>query len=139
MNYTVDYFIEKFEKVIEPIWCVGLQNHPDGIRHCAIGLCKYGEQKALGKVMNALPVVTISTVSSYNPYLAGEKVFGIWRVPAINNGECLEYQQPTPKQRILAALYDIKKAQEPKPEVKTVYVTVDQSVRELQKKELSLQ
>jgi hypothetical protein len=31
----------------------------------------------------------------------------------INNGCNYNYQQPTPKQRILAALYDIKKMQEP--------------------------
>lgn len=35
------------------------------------------------------------------------------RAALINDGESNEYKQPSPKQRILAALYDIKKMQEP--------------------------
>lgn len=60
----------------------------------------------------------------------------------INNGEDEKYQQPTPKQRILAALYDIKKMQQPEPgqivqdsvQIKQVirYVSVPESIKELE-------
>lgn len=35
------------------------------------------------------------------------KVIG-YSIPTINDGYCYKYNQPTPKQRILAALYDIR-------------------------------
>jgi len=38
----------------------------------------------------------------------GQSYTGITAIAAINNGHTLEYQQPTPKQRILAAFNDLK-------------------------------
>lgn len=64
------------------------------------------------------------------------------KAAAINNNMTIEYRQPTPKQRILAALYDIKKMQTPieKDEVKETirYVTVeiDKEVKQLTKQQI---
>lgn len=101
--YTVDYFIRKFEAIPEWRWCVGLINGPLGT-HCALGHCTgndsfpfTGEADSLARIFR-----TIEGMTSY-----------------INNGDDHRYKQETPKQRILAALYDIKRMQNPEqPEEK---------------------
>lgn len=126
-NYNVDYFIKKFEAISEEFWAVGAIE--DGLgRRCAMGHCTNGRCESTAENIALVTTVMRSVC-----------------VPDVNNGCDRRYQQPTPKQRILAALYDIKKAQQGDDEmiigevkVKTVYVTVDESVRELQEKELSV-
>jgi len=125
-TYTVDYFIDKFSKIPEDMWCVKTLGDMSG-SHCALGHCDFGntgvpkEALALQKLLKPLE----------NSHCR------IWTTPWINDGLYPSYQQPTPKQRILAALNDIKKMQEPVKE-RIVYVTVDESVRELQQKELKI-
>lgn len=131
--YNVDYFIKKFSAIPEDKWCTNTRSNGYGQR-CALGWCypsgqeakesehgDYGvtgspEDRALCKLFNVLPY----------PWVGGT-----------NNGtqEC-PYKQPTAKQRILAALYDIKKLQQPGVKERIVYVTVDAKVRELQKEEI---
>lgn len=127
MEYTVDYFIKKFQAIPEELWCIEERNNRLGQR-CAHGHCSDAGGYGLTEEELGLKAIAIA-----NPdIMDGAEGFAY-----INNGIHPRYQQRTPKQRTLAALYDIKKAQQ--PEVKIVYVTVDQPVRELQKKELSLQ
>lgn len=109
--YTLDHFIKKFEAIPETQWIVG--NWSDGNDgHCAAGHCKQSdahhspEVSELGDILRQLPVTIIAAGNGWG--LSG---WGI--VTAINDAFTTEYQQPTPKQRILAALYDIKKSQEP--------------------------
>lgn len=88
-KYTVDYFIEKFEVIPEDRWCTGRYNGPNDT-HCAIGHCDtgqfYGEEE-----------------------IALMEVFGLdFDVVLINDGKDSRYHQPTPKQRILTALHDVK-------------------------------
>ena len=132
MEYNVDYFIGKFSATVESSWNEGFQNKNDGT-HCALGHCDdFSMQNTLGDVLK--PIQITITKSMYgNDY--GKVVLGALKVAAINNGETAEYQQPTPKQRILAALQDVKKLQEAEknPKERIVYVTVDESVRKLQK------
>jgi len=113
MNYDVNYFIEKFSKIPESCWHVG--GYSDGrgascaLGHCGLDYshenkrlfgCPYGEeQAALYKVFG----------ESFDAHMKNENTAIVAR---INDGYNDEYQQPTPKQRILAALYDIKKLQE---------------------------
>ena len=96
--YDIDYFIKKFEAIPEENWICGI--YGKGYAHCTVGHCYDGR--------------------SYieNPQV--EPLFSIFgKYPfAINDGYDKNYQQPTPKQRILAALYDkkaemaVKEAQE---------------------------
>lgn len=90
MKYTVDYFIEKFEAIPEEKW---FQNdYEDGSgRFCALGHCG---QKYLKPTDES---IALSRLVDY--------------VSMINDGYVDCYQQANPKQRILAALYNIKKLQ----------------------------
>ncbi len=87
--YDVDYFIRKFEAIPEEQWCTRQYTDDEG-RHCALGWCRgfdgeygYAEEVALERIA---------------PFF----------VPDVNDGNDVRYQQPTPKQRVLAALRDIK-------------------------------
>lgn len=87
-NYDVDYFIEKFKAIPEELWCVGSYSIRE--QHCALGYCgeQAGSRTEEGK---SLSIITENAVSSINDNLDNR------------------YRQSTPKQRILAALEDIKK------------------------------
>lgn len=86
--YDVNYFIKKFEAIPEEMWTTGEFDRGDGCK-CALGHCGVNhfqgtdEGKALHYLLN---------------YYADE----------INDGASERYQQDTPKQRILAALNDVK-------------------------------
>lgn len=119
----VDYFINKFEKIPESKWS-GMDWEVDGARcvngHCGVGRDNYAkgtpESIALNKLFDKIAVTTIGR----NNYSS----FYWWKTVSVNDGNTKEYQQPTPKQRILAALYDIKNTQqskEEKPKVIHVY------------------
>lgn len=133
--YTVGYFIKKFEAIPENLWCVSARSNND--QRCAYGWCYTSKEEAKqseawGYQRNAEEIALDNMVQLLNP---------LWGAAGINNGIYSEYQQPTPKKRILAALHDIKAMQEkeqPQPErIKTVYVSVPETVKE-QSKELIL-
>lgn len=126
--YNVDYFIKKFESIPENKWCIKSLQNSDGSR-CALGHCH-----PAGKVdPNFVTEETMALICDIGIQLIKMGYSGI---VDINNGDCPHYQQPTPKQRILAALYDIKAQQQPteQPKEKVVYKTVviDSAVKELQ-------
>jgi len=116
-NYTVDYFIKKFEAIPEDKWCEGAWSNSKGANcangHCGIeanGLLKTNQSINLKKVFSPIVIhgetgILLTDSSNYD--------FS-FKALYINDNSTKEYQQPTPKQRILAALYDIKKMQEPK-------------------------
>lgn len=121
MNYTVDYFISKFSDIPEHLWNVGHVSKSDGT-HCAIGHCdrlyyrdrNKSEIESLIDIFQPMPSVKIICKTSYNHYDIGSIIRdGMSKIAAINNGETEQYQQSTPKERILAALNDIKKMQQP--------------------------
>jgi len=111
MEYTVDYFINKFSSIAENRWYVGDFSNRDKNRFCALGHCgcdgsitKYtSEAEAL---FNLFKLVQLTGNISY-----------------INDGLEPYYPQPTPKQRILAALYDIKNIQQKQSEVNREDIT----------------
>lgn len=90
MKYDVDYFINKFEAIPEEEWGTGTYNNLEG-QKCAYGHCgapyNTEETEALDKIRGP----------------------GNWAIATINDGKCPLYNQDTPKQRILAALNDLKK------------------------------
>lgn len=102
MNYSVDHFINKFEKIPEDGWYVGEFSNIDKTKFCALGHCGYkecaaknDEGRGLEELFNQIHIT--STDSGFH-----------FSIPIVNDGFAEEYQQPTPKQRILAALYDIR-------------------------------
>lgn len=133
----VKYFINKFGAIPEENWCTEFLSTKDG-RACANGHCNVkGTTWAFFNphIMNFSPIFTLTDESK-----ALQKVFSRLKVhympnltivgavtdgwhtgkspeystiaAEINNGLTVEYQQETPKQRILAALRDIELLEE---------------------------
>lgn len=90
-KYTVDYFIKKFEKIPEWKWAENTFHHEG--RSCALGHC--GWRRDDTSDIEGKHLVELFDLLKTN-------------APAINDGNNLNYQQPTPKQRVLAALRDVK-------------------------------
>mgnify|MGYP003502350564 CR=1 len=124
--YDVNHFIAKFSVIPEDMWCV--RTRSNGTQRCALGWCYPTHElaKESEQIYNTDSVEDKSLVALIhllNPD------FG---VGGVNNGIYKEYQQPTPKQRILAALYDVKALQEKenKPAKEIIrYVAVDSVIR----------
>jgi len=136
-NYTVDYFIKKFEAIPENLWCTN--SRIENGKRCALGWCyKTGEE-----AFNSMHNWSDDSDEDKALCLYVRTLDGSWGVGGVNNGLYKEYQQPTPKQRILAALYDIKKMEDEKfnKEVKELqekkgnirYVAVSESLRDIAK------
>jgi len=93
MNYDVNYFIKKFEAIPEDKWGVG--DYERNGKCCAYGHC--GMHKSNSQEGDALEMLFRKTDIN---------------VIGVNDGEDGRYKENHPKQRILAALYDIKKLQQ---------------------------
>lgn len=132
MNYGCSYFIKKFEAIPESMWRVG--EFGEGERHCALGHCgmrnvNYYNDGKVNEESSALAgLLKTLDVGLYHSDLS--IVYKVNDHGVINME--LKYNLPTPKQRILAALYDIKKMQEPKEKVIVKYVAVDAAIKELE-------
>lgn len=97
--FTVDYFIDKFLLIPEGMWCTETYNNGMG-QSCAYGHCG----------------CTGLTNEEYDTEEAEDLFTLIYKrfkkdVSTINDEKSKEFPQPTPKQRILAALYKIKELQ----------------------------
>lgn len=97
--YTVDYFIEKFEKIPHEMWCVTLLEDANG-RHCAWGhlgvqYMAHCNQTHEGKAFGLLFYDNLISVFQ------------------VNDGRHSMFQQDNPKDRMLAALHYIKSLQAP--------------------------
>lgn len=105
--YNCDYFINKISNTPEDKFCIGNFWDFDG-RHCVNGMCglrsisdRTEESIALQKVFSVL------TIHEFGNEVRDFKNYS-QKGASINNGFAYEYQQPTVKQRLLAALYDAK-------------------------------
>lgn len=87
-NYTVDYYINKFESIPEEEWCTDKITDNSG-RHCALGHC----------IENDKETISLSELIWSNLGCSAA---------TINDNHNKSFNQPTPKQRILAALKYIK-------------------------------
>lgn len=90
MIYDIDYFINKFSSIPEEKWCA--DHFVNGKKHCALGHC--GQDPFTGRTEESHSLINLF------PHKQS--------VSAINDGGNEDYQQPTPKQRVLAALNDLK-------------------------------
>lgn len=110
--YDCDYFIKKFDRISENRWCVFENKNKQG-QCCAYGHCGT-DYSSEGNGLRELdykftPLLNLT-------WIGGGRYKQSTKLADINNGLYAEYQQPTPKQRILAALYDIKRMQQPQYE-----------------------
>jgi hypothetical protein len=136
--YTVDYFIKKFSAIPEDEWTVFIQQNGAGQR-CAFGHCLPIELKKIGcrvifnghELPEGLALQKIFLDSGFHNIY--DKRISL--VADINNGYSGLYRQKTPKQRILAALYDIKKMQQ--VDISDPPVTAEELVEQLSEKELT--
>ena len=132
MQYTVDYFIKKFEAIPETLWCV--ENIEKDGRHCALGHCggwphESKESTALAKVLvKYYELTSLDLPKNHRDEIDYAEV-----VYNINDFDSMFSDLgATPKQRILAALYDIKKMQEPKVKEIIRYVAVHETISEME-------
>ena len=121
----VDHFIEKFKAIPTDKWTVGMFfSMFDSSKRCALGHCGI-------KSFSDSSTEAIQLSELFNKYLNIE----VYKIND-SSGKYF-YNFNTPKERILAALYDIKaKIEAENTKEKIVYVTVDEEVRKLQKMEL---
>jgi tRNA 2-selenouridine synthase SelU len=111
--FDVDYFINKFSAIPERKIITRFLNDKNG-NHCAEGWCRFwggNHEDCLNILLNSI---------------------GINWASEINNSKIGKYQQPTPKQRILAALQDIKERQIQEANVKAAEEIVNTEVYENQ-------
>lgn len=121
-TYDVDFFIKKFEAIPEDMWAIS-SRFREGKR-CAYGWCYPSGYEAYESMVGGCRTSDeekslTALIRILNPE---------WGAATINNGIAKEYPQPTPKQRILAALYDIKKMQQPVPEPKKEQTIVKERI-----------
>lgn len=141
MKMNAQYFIDKFQAIPEENWCTEFFQNEEG-QCCANGHCGVriytmlpffmaktilsGESKALYKVLLPLKVTELSNIPA-NKYGAIENDMEYSTTAAIiNNGEAVEYQQGTPKQRILAALQDCLLLEQQDKAVEEIQTIVNQ-------------
>lgn len=93
--FTKEYFIAKFEAIPEELWTTG-DFVDEKNRMCAFGHCGVSLE-ADTKEGNALDLLFRRGLHTESSSITSE----------INDGEVRRYPQPTPKQRILAALRDL--------------------------------
>jgi hypothetical protein len=117
--YTVDYFINKFEAIPEKDWCTGALNNRKGAK-CANGHCGVVFEGDVYRVTNesiALKELFRNThIIMYGGSLIEEietEGYSL-KLAFINDGISRGYKQRTPKERVIAALKDIKRIQEEK-------------------------
>lgn len=111
-QFTVDYFINKFSAIPEDEWIIGKTNN--GNKMCALGFCQAREIGGVVRLDDYPEALSL--------YRMFNKALGV-PVFEINDGRDGRYRQPHPKQRILAALYDIKKMTK-EPEVQECDATM---------------
>lgn len=109
---VIQEMIDIFSPIPDEEWCVLTENGPNGT-HCAVG-----HLRQRGKA---------SLHDSIHHKLRGENQDGNidWGLEAFNDSCMKEYQQPTPKARVLAALHDLLEKEQTQPAVEEVQQIVN--------------
>lgn len=101
-QFSIDFFISKFSAIPDERWTTGALFRFEDSTACAIGHClPWGNSetwRAQNSEARALAMVLFGSDSDDS----------VGQITNINDGRLLDYQQPTPKARILAALMDAK-------------------------------
>lgn len=145
MIYDVQFFIDKFSAIPEDHWCTAVFTDGDG-KHCANGHC--GRTNSMHMTVESAALVALFLPLHLTEHFGKKVIYDFdyyegWKIAMINDGITDQYQQDTPKQRILAALYDIKKLQTKDIDTgakreRIVYVAVPETIKE-QASELIMQ
>lgn len=106
MLYDVDYFIKKFEAIPESNWAVYTQYDLETGARCAFGHCTTRKSDYMDGD-TTLEGQSLMSVFNDAGFVQGTCKW----ITDVNNSPSNFYPQSTPKQRILAALNDIKKLQ----------------------------
>lgn len=132
MSYDVDYFIKFYSAIPDNFWCVGKFTQVDEatgtIQHCAMGhLNEMGYctcdmcMKETKRVIPSSEEVRI--LKTFLEIIKPMKVAIGYGIEAVNDDRAAQYQQETPKARVLAALNDIKNGVYPPVEEKSLGYT----------------
>lgn len=142
VQFNAQYFYDKFSKVPEKRWTTFSLIKKGGLfsrdKYCAQGLCLIPE------VLNSIRKGNYYSLNIHNPKHA--EVLALVRLfPEIhhtNNGDDLNYQQKTPKQRVLARIAnyiaqekrraenDLRAIPKETTKVITKYIAVDNKLRD---------
>lgn len=107
MIYDINYFIQKFPSIPEELWTTG----SEGVASWSIKKCVYGHCG----IRDELSVFQNEEAKALSDLITGKKTPTLlrgylnWGWACINDGGDPYYQQATPKQRVLAKLYDLQK------------------------------
>lgn len=94
-QYDAQYFIEKFEAIPEDRWTTG-EYVNSSKQCCALGHCGFRNNK--NQIWTPEGEALVSLFDDG----------GLGIIDGVNDGHDPRYRQPTPKQRVLAALRDAK-------------------------------
>lgn len=97
MIYDVNYFIAKFEAIPEHFWICGSFNDKTGLKHCALGFCVHIRQRRTDPPYD----------TEFNALVEIFKCRG-FDVVRVNDGTYEGVVKTSPRERILAKLYDFK-------------------------------
>ena len=104
--YNAQYFIDRYKPIPDRLWVKG--HYVQRLKflgttliekHCALGhLGDIGSSKS--RTAESQAIMDLFRIHLHKS------------VPTVNDGLCLEYQQKTPKERVLAALEEIKELEQ---------------------------
>jgi len=103
-NYTVDYFIDIFENLKDGDVGRFMLSNKCAYHHCGDGINYEGVKQN-----------KFTELFKKNLKPSEYKKDPIWLAIEINDGGDKRYNQSCPRQRIIAALYDIKAKENPQP------------------------
>jgi hypothetical protein len=115
-KYDVDYFIAKFKAIPRKLWfTTHFANEMDHSQRCAFGHCGMSSWRTQGALTSeAHKLANLFGRTPKKKDSLWRKLFesGFYALVTINNGANPDYPQKHPRDRVLAALRDIKKKQE---------------------------
>lgn len=123
MKYDVDYFIAKFEAIDNENWIE--RELGSFSNHCTYGHC--GIRIDSDVPTNEAVFLSVLVDRYIKKYDFTDYIFEnlSWSVVDINDGNHPSYTQSTPKQRILAALYDIREKELSEANLKAATIIVN--------------
>jgi hypothetical protein len=93
--FSLEYFVNKFEAVPDELWWTGTYFNEDRTKRCALGWCFEVDPKNSRRLEMGDEFARLENLM--RTYLDKG-------TDPINDGKVKQFNQPTPKQRVLAAL-----------------------------------
>jgi hypothetical protein len=108
IKYTVEYFINKFEAIPEENWCT--LSFMNGNAKCAYGHCGVFNRDTF-ESKHTPESSALTYLTTGQPIKSDDIICAV--IDKVNDGDHKDYPQPTPKQPVLAFLYDLKAKETP--------------------------